>query len=91
MWWEEFEKQLTAAFAAYDKIEKRQVYSDKMKMRILIKKVNADFLASAKAGINIELTRSVVTMTYDQALQAFCNLVNLKFPLCTWRKRWKRS
>ena len=50
-------------------------------MQILIKKINTDFLASANAGINIELTRSVVTKTYDQALQAFCNLVNLKFLL----------
>ena len=43
MWWEEFEKQLTAVFAAYDKREKRQVYSDEMKISILIKKINADF------------------------------------------------
>ena len=80
MWWEEFEKQLTAAFASYDKKEKRQVYSDEMKLRILIKKINADFLGSAKAGVNIELTRPNITMTYEQALQMFRNVVNVKFP-----------
>ena len=79
MWWEEFEKQLTAAFAAYDKKENRQVYSDKMRLRILIKKINADFLANAKAGIGRELTRPTITMTYKHALQTFENEVNTKF------------
>ena len=81
MWWEEFEKRLTAAFAAYDKKEGRQVFSDEMKLRILIKKVNTDFLANVKAGISIELTRATITMTYNQALQTFRNEVNTKFPL----------
>ena len=39
MWWEEFEKQLTSAFASYGKKERRQVYSNEMKLRILIKKL----------------------------------------------------
>ena len=68
MWWEEFEKQLTSAFASYDKKEGRQVYSNEMKLRVLIKKINADFLSNAKAGIGIELTRPTVTMTYEQVL-----------------------
>ena len=52
-----------------------------MKLRILIKKINADILASTKAGSSIDLTRPVVTMTYKQALQVFRNEVNVKFPM----------
>ena len=90
MWWGEFEKQLTSAFISYDKKEKRQVFSDQMKLRILIKKINADFLSSAKAGIGIELTRTTVTMTYEQALQMFRDVVNLKFPPELGGKRSRR-
>ena len=80
MWWDEFERQLTEAFLAYDKKEGRVVYSNEMKLRILIKKIGADFLASTKAGIGIELTRPIITMTYEQALSSFRNEVNRKFP-----------
>ena len=51
-----------------------------MKLRILIKKINAKLLSSAKYGIGIELTRTVVTMTYEHALQTFRDVMNLKFP-----------
>ena len=80
MWWEEFEKQLTKAFTIYERYEGRHVYSDLHKLRILIRKVDADFLAHTKTSINIELTRDPVTITYDQALTTFRNEVNLKFP-----------
>jgi hypothetical protein len=80
MWWDEFEKRLTSAFTAYDKHENRNVHSNAMKLRILIEKVNADFLGHTKAGISIELTRNPMTMTYEQALAAFRNEVNRKHP-----------
>lgn len=80
MWWEEFEKRLTHAFTVFDKKEKRTVYSDEMKLRMLTQKINADFLQHTKASINIELTKSPVTMTYQQALMSFRNEVNRKFP-----------
>jgi len=80
MWWDEFERQLTYAFTIIDKKEGRQVYSDNMKLRIVTKKVQADFLTSLKAGINIELTKTPITFTYAQALSAFRNEVNRKFP-----------
>jgi hypothetical protein len=80
MWWEEFEKQLTKAFTIYEKYEGRDVYSDLHKLRILSRKVNADFLQAIKTSINLELTRMPVTITYDQALTNFRNEVNLKFP-----------
>ena len=80
MWWDEFEKKLTMAFVTYDKREKREVYSNEMKLRILCQKVNADFLHATRQIINIDLTRTPVTMTYEQALASFRNEVNRKFP-----------
>ena len=80
MWWEEFEKQLTKAFVIYERHEGRNVYSDLHKLRILIRKVDADFLKHIKTSINLELTRDPVTITYEQALTTFRNEVNLKFP-----------
>ena len=79
MWWEEFEKQLTLAFNAYDKKERRQVHSNEMKLRILCRKVTVDFLQHTRASINIELTREPMVMTYEQALATFRNEVNRKF------------
>lgn len=80
MWWEEFEKQLTLAFNAYNKKEHRQVHSNEMRLRILCRKVTVDFLQHTRASINIELTREPMTMTYEQALSNFRNEVNRKFP-----------
>ena len=80
MWWEEFEKQLTKSFTIYERHEGRNVYSDLHKLRILIRKIDADFLTQIKSSINLELTRDPVTITYDQALTTFRNEVNLKFP-----------
>ena len=39
-----------------------------MKLRILIKKGGADFLSNTKAGIGIELTRTIITMEYAYAI-----------------------
>ena len=80
MWWTEFECQLTAAFVSFDRQEGRIAYSNEMKLRILNEKVNADFLAAAKAGINMALTAVPMTMTYARALQTFRNEVIRKFP-----------
>lgn len=61
-------------------------------MRILIKKVNTNFLANTKAGINIELSRHGIVMTYKQALHAFRNDINMTFPLdIGGRDRSRRS
>ena len=80
MWWDEFERQLTASFVSIDKMESREVYSTPMKLRILLDKVNADFLTNIKAGISIELTKRPMTMTYERAIEAFRNEVTRKFP-----------
>ena len=80
MYWEKFEKQLTHAFAVYTKDEGQNVHSPSMKLRIRLIKVKADFLVHVKAGINIELTRIPMTMSYERALAAFRNEVNRKNP-----------
>ena len=80
MWWDEFEKQLTHSFTIIHKDQKREVYSNEMKLRVLLQKVNADFLQSVKAAMSIELTRIPLMMTYEQALMTFRNEVNRKHP-----------
>ena len=65
MWWSKFENELTTTFTTYYLKEGRVVHSNEMKLRILAKKVNADFLQSSKAAIKVELTRIPMTMTYE--------------------------
>jgi hypothetical protein len=80
MWWSEFEKRLTRAFNAYVKREQRVVHSDPMKIRMLIDKIKADFLTPTKAQLEIELSRVPMTVTYNQSLALFRNMVNQKHP-----------
>ena len=80
MWWSEFEKKLTRAFNAYVKQEGCVVHSDEMKICMLIDKIKADFLTPTKAQLEIELSRVPLTITYDQSLALFRNMVNQKHP-----------
>ena len=80
MWWNEFETRLTKAFLAYDKKEQRVVYSNEMKLRTLLGKIDADFLQITKSTLNLELNRIPITMTYATALKTFRDEVNRKFP-----------
>ena len=80
MWWEEFETKLTVAFATIDKDQGRQVYSDIAKLRMLNKKVKADFLEQVKTTIEIELAKVPIAMTYEIALASYRNAVNRKHP-----------
>lgn len=80
MWFAEFEKQLLRSFAIMDKRENRQVYSDAQKLRILVRKINVDFLQPTLSAINIEITKVPPAITFDEALASFCNAVNQKYP-----------
>ena len=51
-----------------------------MKLRILLQKINVDFLQSVKAAMGIELAQIPLTMAYKQALMIFRNEVNSKHP-----------
>ena len=80
MWWSEFEKRLTQAFNAYVKREQRIVHSDSMKIRMLVDKIKSDFLTPTKAQSEIELSRTPMTIAYNQSLAFFRNVVNQKHP-----------
>ena len=80
MWWEQFEIELDFAFNAYSRSEGRDMHSESMRLRILTKKVNADFLATSKAAIMTQMTAIPMNMTYIQALATFRQEVNRKFP-----------
>ena len=80
MWWAEFEKRLTWAFNTVKKVEGRDVYSNEMKLRKLISKIKADFLATTKAAIEVRLAEIPMTMTYEIALSTFRNSVNQQYP-----------
>lgn len=51
MWWDKFEHELTSLFNTIDQKERRQIYSNSMKLRMLVKNVNVDFLQKHK-GFN---------------------------------------
>jgi Reverse transcriptase (RNA-dependent DNA polymerase) len=81
MWWDEFERQITLAYATVDKTEGREVYSNAQKLRALVgKQLRADFLAPQLASINTELTRDPMTYTFADAMKAVRNVVNQKHP-----------
>ena len=78
IWCNEFEGQLMDAYNTYDRHEKRSVHSDNQKLRMLNRKINADFLQATKIFINLELSRTPVNLSYDDALDVFINQVNQK-------------
>ena len=51
-----------------------------MILRILNRKIVADFLPAAKAYINLELAKTPVTITYENWTATFRNQANHKFP-----------
>ena len=79
MWWDQFEIDLDFAFNAYSRSEGRDIHSQSMKLRILTKKVNVDFLATTKAAIMTQMITIPMGMTYIQALATFRQEVNHKF------------
>ena len=56
------------AFIIIYKREKRDVHLNEMKLRVSIQKINADFPQNIKAAMSIELTRTLLIMTFEQAL-----------------------
>ena len=62
----------------YEKSEGAQVPLQNMKLRILLNKFEADTMV--KAGLNFELTKDPMIMTYEQTLATFRNDVNCRNP-----------
>ena len=78
MWWEQCEIDLNFAFEAYVQNIDHQVYSERMKLRTLTKKVNSDFLARQKATIKSAMAASPMIMTYNHAMTFFLECSELK-------------
>ena len=56
------------------------MHSDLMKICVLLDKIKADFLPPTKAQLEIELSRTPMKMTYEQATALFRNMANQKHP-----------
>ena len=80
MWWGEFEKELSRAFAIYQRVENREVHSNHMKLRILMSKIQADFLEQTKAALVVEMSKTPMVLRYSDALATIRNAVNFKYP-----------
>ena len=76
MWWDEFEIRLTNVFAIFDKGAGRQIHTEKSKLRILNKKIRADFLTTMKTTIEIHMSITPMTMTNSSALSNYRNTIN---------------
>ena len=79
MWWDEFERKFTDAFNTYGCRERRNVHLENQKLRILNRKINADFLWATKASIKFNISKTPVTLNYYDSLTAFRNQVNQNF------------
>ena len=80
MWWDEFKRRITNSFNTYNPLDKRSFHSNDMRLRIFNGRILAVFLQSTKASINLELSKTPVTITYGNLLAALRNQVNHKFP-----------
>ncbi|MCP4745298.1 MAG: hypothetical protein GY874_04025, partial [Desulfobacteraceae bacterium] len=80
MWWDEFEVRLTNAFAVVDKDAGRQVHTDEMRLRLLNKKIEADFLSSMKTNIEMQMNMVPMMMTFASVMSNYCNTVNQRHP-----------
>lgn len=67
------------------------MHSNEMKLRTLLKKINADFLQQTKSSIEVDMTRTPMTMTYEMALANFRNHVNSKFSITPTPHRTRRQ
>ena len=90
MWWDEFKIRLTNAFAVVDKEAGRQVHTDEMKLRLLNRKVRADFLSTIKTHIKMQMTIIPMVITYTSALANYRNVVHQRFPQGSTIKKTNR-
>ena len=90
MWWDEFEIRLTNAFAVVDKEAGRQVHTDEMKLRLLNRKIRADFLSTIKTHIEMQMTMVPMVVTYASALTNYRNVVHQRFPQGSTIKKTNR-
>ena len=78
MYWDKFEKDLKHAYAVIDKKARRVVHDDPAKLRSLVnERIKADFLKSTNSVLKIELGKVPLTLTFQNALNALRNEVNI--------------
>lgn len=81
MWWIRFEQQLKWAYAILDRKEGRQVYSDERKLKKLLEqRIKAAFLADTKASLLVDLSRTPMRLTFDEAMTALRAAVQANHP-----------
>ena len=78
--WAKFEKELNLAFAVMER-KYGNVYDDERKLRLLMTKTTrADNISHMRTVLDSQLAAVPVTLTYNQAMTAFRNVVNAKAP-----------
>ena len=76
--WSKFEKELNLAFAVMER-KYGAIYNDERKLRLLMEKTTrADIISQMRTSIESQLAATPVTVTYDQAMTSFRNVVNSK-------------
>ena len=75
-----FETRLTVAFTTIDRDEDEVIYSGITKLRLLNRKIQADFLEGTCTNIELILAKVPVTITYDIALASYRDCINMKYP-----------
>ena len=74
--WIKFEQLLNTAFATYVKYENREVHSDRMKLKLLIKKVRCPNLASTTSAIISQIDEG--SYAYARAIKSYKVALNNK-------------
>ena len=80
MWWDEFQIRLTNVFAIVGKDAGHQVHTDESKLRLLNKKIRADFLTTMNTTGEMQMSATPITITYSSALADYRNTVNQGLP-----------
>ena len=70
MYWTKFEQDLTAAFAVYAKSEKREVFSNQMKLSFLQDEIKFDALRSVASALQVTMSINP-NFTYNEAMKVY--------------------
>ena len=80
MWWTKFEMELNRAYSIVNQAARRIVHDNKLERRKLQQRIKVSWMQTMKDTINARLMEIPMTMTYDQAIRIYCNVVQTKFP-----------
>jgi len=80
MWWNKFERDFSWAFSVIDKQERRTVYSEEQKLRLVLPRIKASFLESQLSAMKVLLNQIPIGITYFDAMRMIRTEVHQKFP-----------